>query len=531
LVRIPKIVYDDLLAGPEFALVLLHVLAWGALCLRLLKYLRKDTWTTNDPWTTASALLGSGLALLGAEMFVLGEIHALYRMVWFVSSGIAALALRWARPWVRFQTGPVIQSITDAPAEPSENRISNNRIRWLLLPPIITAAIVIVGCFRPAHTSDEWQYHWPAPLLWAQHHGWVASPYRLTNATALAEMLYTIAALFNNPTFAHFISAFFLLLVAAAVGSLATSIKVCPWAAVAAACSIPAMLEFAPAAHNDLLTAAFSIAVYAILLADRRRIPSAPTITLCILLLVAAISVKPFAILIAPGIVLYLLWPMLRDHRALSIEDRFRSIRWALLVSAAVVCTLGVWAVHCRIHSGHWWEQRGMHFATGPDDPLWNSASVAGRHPRPIDFLAMPIGMPLLTTVGPETGQYGSRIGPLLLVFSILAIPGLRWITRENRAKLFWLLGSAFLFLAVLSPVSPKTRFLLFVWLAFAVAAAVGFDWTQRLRRRWAGGLFILFIALSLFGPIDASRHIYSFVTRLSMTKFHHLLQHLPLSH
>ena len=497
-------------AGPEFALILLHVLAWGGVCLRL------SGRRAFDPWTKLTVLVGCGLALLAGEMFLLGEVHLLYKSVWFLSSAVALAVLYWivsSRP-----VGSMIPMAgSPSPAEPGPaDTFPLSRLRWLLLPIAVAALVVFVGCFRPAHSSDEWEYHWPAPMLWAHAHHWTASPYRLTSATALAEMLYTIAALFNNPTVAHFTSALFLVVVGGSVGSLARTVGASPWAAVAAAVSIPALLDYAPSAHNDLLVAAFAVAAYAVLFSDPQRTPSTATVGLCALLLGAAVSVKPFAVLTAPGVVLYLGLPWLRGGTLLDRAARSRSLRQAGAVSIAVVCTVAVWSIHCRVHSGHWWETRGMHFATDPTDPLWNSATVAGRHPRAIDWVAMPIGMPLLTAAGPETGQYGSRIGPLLLVFGLMAIPGVRRLSPTGRVKLFWLLGSALFFLFAFSPISPKTRFHLFVWLAGSVAAAVGLDWTQNLRTRAAKVFFFLFVILALFGPIDASRTIFSFVSRLS---------------
>ncbi len=482
--------HNALLAVPEFAIVLVHVVVLGGWLVRAVGYAPADRWT----WFAVVPAIG--FAAFGAELFVLGEARLLTRPTLYASCGCMAVLFAWRRPLAGFPRP------APAGAEPPGRR------RVLVAVVALTVAVVIGGCFYPPRREDELQYHWPTPLLWAAHHGWVASPYRLSNGPALAEMFYTVGALFGNPTAAHFTAAGFVVVIAAACGALARAVGGPPWAAAAAAVSIPTFVADAPNAMNDNIVAAFALAAYVPLLCGAGLTPPASAVALTAILTAAAVSTKPFAVLAAAGLVAYLLARAVRPGPA-----RRRMAASAVAVGLAVAVTLGVWAVHCRVRTGQWWDTQGYVMAASPADPMWDSAVAAGRLPRLVDRFTTPVLLPLQGSVGKEVGWRGNRIGPLVVVFALLAIPGTRRLGGQGRAKLAWLVGSALFFLVVFSPFSPKTRFHLFVWFSFAVASSVGLQWTLRPpRRRLAANLaFAAFVAMALFGPADASRRIFHF--------------------
>ena len=193
--------HNAILAGPEFAIVLLHVFVWGTLAVRWSGFAPRDRWTW---WAVVPAV---GFAGLGAELFMLGEVRVLTRGAMYASTAVMLAGCVWGRPLAGW---------------PRRAAASRPR-REAALAAVVAAAgaLVLAGCFKAPAREDELGYHWPAPLLWAGAHGWVASPYRLTNGTALAEMLFTVAALFGNPTVAHLTSAAFLVVIVAACGALA----------------------------------------------------------------------------------------------------------------------------------------------------------------------------------------------------------------------------------------------------------------------------------------------------------------------
>jgi hypothetical protein len=476
------------------AMMLGHAIALGILFLRALH------WSFRDRCSLMAILLGIGFALFATEIFVLGEFRVLYRAGFLISTAIAMLLAAQAQPWLLWRAIPA-----------GGKRGSKNTLERTTMG--ISAAAVFLSvfgvCAQPPHTEDEVEYHWPAPLFWAVHHGWVESPYRLTNGPALAEMLFTVPALYGSTTAAHILGVIFLLIITMSCASLANAIGVPPLPAALAILSIPVLLVSAPVSHNDNIAAAFALCAYAALLNGSTDTPMRSSIIVATVALAAAVSTKPFTVLAAPGVCGYLLYANYRGghHR----ESRRTAVTRSAWVLAAVAGTLLIWAGHCYLHTGQFWDSRGYVMATSPADPMWDSAKAAGRKARLADYLVEPVIFPVTMTIGRERGFSGDRIGPLLLVFFPLGLLGLRGLSPDRRHALYCLIAGAAFYLVVFSPTAPKTRFHLFVWGIGAVVAALGYRWTQQQRPWIARSCFAGFVFLFALGPLDACRHLYGF--------------------
>ena len=497
--------------------ILLHAAALGGTFVRI------SGLRFCDGWTRLAVLGGVGLALFGLELFIVGEIRVLTRTTLLMSTAVTAALMLWNCSGGRLADSFAMPRRKAAGgsrrfdgAGPRGDRVT---ALWVALG--IVFSLLVIASWRPPTDIDEVDYHWPAPLLWASAGGWVQSPYRLTNGPALAEMLFTVSAVCDNSTAAHLTGVLAVALIAAACGSLAKSVGVGALPAAAAAMSVSALICNGPEALNDKLAAAFALCAYAAMFGEQEASDSAWPRTLTTALLVsAAISTKPFTLLCVPGLCAYLLRRSMRSARAAGGEGDRSISRRSAIAGAAVLCaasavTLGVWSAHCYAHTGKLWDNNGYAMASNSSDPLWDNPKAAGRAPRLQDFVTMPIILPVAATLGHESNVYGNRIGPLLLVFGLAGIAGARQLRPEHRFKLSWLLASAAFYLVVFCPISPKTRFHIFVWGIAAVLAAVGWEWTQTRRPTTAQLARYLFLLLLAIGVADASRHLFSFGLQL----------------
>jgi hypothetical protein len=473
------------------SLVLVHATALGG------AFLRATRWVVRDGWTFTALLLGEGLALYGAEIFLLGEARILDRAVIYLSTAIMLGLIAWSRPWELV----AIESEDRSAILPGRMR---RAILWALAGAVFAA--LLGACARP---TGEIVYHWAAPLLWADSHGWVNSPYQLTNGPALNEMILTVPALYGSSTAAHLLNLVFLLLLCASCASLALAVGAPPLAGLLAMLSVPVLLAYATASRNDNLAAAFALCAYAALFNASPKPPSGRAVLAATIALAAAVSTKPFMALAAPGVCVYILYTGYR--RGADRSQRAASVARCAGLATVLVLTLLIWVGHCYQLSGRLWDTRGYTIAQNPSDPLWNSPVAAGRKARLVDYLTTPIVLPVQMTIGHDDGAFGFRIGPLLLVFFPLGIFALRELPSDRRVTLYFLIGSAAFFLWVFSPTSPKTRFHIFDWGIGCVVAAIGFAFTQRQRPWIAYSAFSVFMLLVAVGALDACRYFYSF--------------------
>ena len=315
-----------------------------------------------------------------------------------------------------------------------------------------TMAVLVVSGMRPPGAQDEIDYHWAGPVEWAAAQRFVELPVRFVNGAATAEHLYTVGAVYESPTAAHWMHLVFLGVLLLGAVAIGRKMGAHPVVVASGVLAIPVVLAQAPVAYNDVAFAAFLISATAIGLE-----PVAGRWALVGFLAAGACSVKPLAVVFIPAVIAFI---------ALQ-ERRFPGLR-PLAWCAAPMLAVGLLVMaHTQAVTGDLLPPReGFEITRFADDPR-----STGRIPRPSDVALLP-ALPLFTGIAGNREPYGGRTGPVLLVVPLCAL-GLV-ADRRLRSKL---LGTSVAYGLALLPaiVFVKTRFHITTWTfgTLAVAAAV----------------------------------------------------------
>ncbi|HZP82303.1 MAG TPA: hypothetical protein VFB21_11745 [Chthonomonadaceae bacterium] len=474
-------------------LILIHIACLGYWGVTLLRY------ASRLPACQVATLAGLGFTLFGLEMGLLGHLAALTRPVLLLSGLIMAVGL----------LRPVSQRRALLAAFPRRLLAILREDRLLAFSCVIFLLCIFLAGMRPPQARDEIEYHWAAPLFWAQAGRWETSPFRLTNGPALLEMIYTFSAVFSSPAAAHWTHSLLLLVLLLGAASLAQAIGGSRLAAIAACLSIPVLTGQASIAYNDVGAAALIVCAYAALLCPRRNQEGRVTArwagpAAAGLLLAGALSIKPLTAAALPVACCLAAFPPGERQRA----PISASVRAALVLLLPAALFLGFWFWHTRTLTGKIWDNSGVHLARTPADPMWRSGAAAGRIPSLRDMAVLPF-VPILSSIFGQREPYGGRTGLLLLVYTPLGLAALRHRTDAERQRAHWLIAAAVVYFLLLGPVAIKTRFHLFVWTACACLAAVAYQ--DLLRNRASAvsriGLGGFYLCLWI-GMADAGRKL-----------------------
>ncbi len=489
--------HDLVVAVPLIAAILLHVVTYGYWAARGIGF------NSQDFWTKVAVVGGLGYPLLGGEMFLLGHVNGLHRGVIYCSTAIVAVAflLAW-RKWVSY-----FQEFKD-------------NLRGLFVEsPVIAISVIAMVCVmlfsatRPSMIQFDDDYHYGAPLLWAARGQWAHSPFRMMDAAAMMEMLYTIGAIFKCSTAGHWVHVSLVLFMFAALAGIAKATGGNRPAYIAAVIACPILAYEASAMVSDLAVAAFCIIAFAALFQGSRGLgknggPSNQTVLAAGLIFVGAFSAKNLGSLPAfVGALAYAASPRL-DWKAIFRTDfKGTLVRVALMVVPAVL-VIGIWIVHCYYLSGHLWDSRGLMFVSDPNDWRWTTGSAVGRIPRLVDWLMIPF-VPFYVSIFGSKEPYGGRTGLLLTVFVWVGISALKSLTREQRLHARWMLGAGLFYYLLLAPIIVKTRLLMFSWAAMSALVAIAYKALEkRTESRLARVGIIVFTLLLWIGLLDGAHHL-----------------------
>ena len=498
---IPLNMSPDLpVAVPLILVVLLHVLTLGYWAARAIGF------RSEDFWTKVAVVGGLGYTLLGAEMFVLGHLGGLQRTPIIVSAVVMGAGFALAR---RRWTGYLREFCRQLRDLGLEN-------------PVMLGSVAVFVCFmffsgtRPSmlreglHFPDD-DYHFGAPLIWASLGRWEHSPFRMMDAAAMMEMLYTIGAIFHSPTAGHWTQALLVVFMLPALAGIAKATGGNRPAYLAAVLAIPVVGSQAASMGSDVPVVAFCIMAFAAMFqGDRGKTAgsdlSIQTALTAGALFAGAFSSKNLGSLPALAAALvYAISPTF-DRRALAGPELKRSLARVSLIVFPVVLVISAWAAHCYFLSGHLWDSREMVFTTDPNDWRWTSGAAVGHIPCPIDWLMIPV-LPFYFSIFGQREPYGGRTGLLLAAFVWVGIAALKSLKRDQRLHAVWMIGSGLFYYLVLSPVIVKTRFLAFSWTAMSALAAVGYNALQRQSKRPLCRFGIaLFTLLVWIGMLDGVR-------------------------
>lgn len=472
------------------AIVIVHSLAWGWMFMRLL---RIDSEATV---ARATVGMGIGLSIFGFELFCLGHAGLVNREVLYVSSVLALIACIANRHIL----------LEDASKITAGLRRAWNTERFLTAYCLLFLIAVIISGMRPSMERDELGYHWPTPLLWAQQGKWVASPFRLSNGTAMMEMLYTVSALWNSSTAAHWTHSLFLVILIATCATLARRAGGSAVAAAVVALACPVIVQGSSSADNDLAAGALGLIGFTalfVLSKNKKNDTSASWSNYLAggIAFAGAYSVKPFLI-VALGMAVLL---VALSHRSMHQLFSVRFVCRALLLIAPTLLAAGLWIAHTKNLLGKPIDPRGMELVTNPLDWRWQHGSAAGRIPSVRDIAEIPL-IPIIATFAGQHEPFGGRLDPLTLAAPCAVLLAWRHMTHRQQLLILQLVTAAIGYFLILSPVLVKTRFHLFVWACCAAVGGVGYTYLKKRGvRRFSPGILV-FDLLALLGMRDGLR-------------------------
>lgn len=359
---------------------------------------------------------------------------------------------------------------------------SSVRERAVALLLMGTLALLLVSGTRAPGAQDELDYHWTGPVRWAAAEEWIELPLRLTTGPVLAENLYTVAAVFESPTTAHWLHSVFFALLVGATALLARRVGGNALVAAAAVTSVPALLTQASLAYNDIAFAAFALSA-ALLALTAAPTPAASVLTG--VLAGASVATKPLAV-----VFLVVLVVVVRCTRRISLRE-------ILAAGAGAAAIVGVTLLHAYLVTGDPVPPRGgVEIARFEDQPL-----ASGRIPTASDVLIAP-AMPVYAAVVGDREPYGARTGPGIALGLLAVVVGLT--SAKYRQKVGGVVVGIGLVLVLLNPVVTRTRFHGVTWALIAVAMGV----LASAGPKWARGkaATVVFAVAVCLGIADAAR-------------------------
>jgi hypothetical protein len=140
-----------------------------------------------------------------------------------------------------------------------------------------------------------------------------------------------------------------------------------------------------------------------------------------------------------------------------------------------VLLSLGGWAIRTFMLTGHFYDNRNVMLATGPDHWLWHTGGEIARIPNLAELLIIP-ALPFLLPIIGQTEPYGARTGlaALMLIPAVLTgvIQRLQHRGFSNIANLaIWIIISNWITYCLVSLLIPKTRYSGYVWPVLTLAS------------------------------------------------------------
>jgi hypothetical protein len=398
-----------------------------------------------------AASVAAGYGVFGLLFAVLGHLH-LFRVP-------AVLALLTIGVALAVSSAEVRAGVRRMPALAS----GAWRADWIITLAFIAAVgVLVLSAAAPPRQTDELTYHWASPLWWAGHHGLVSSPYKYSNGIALAEIQYTVDAVFGLSTAAHLLDLGFMLLLTGALALVLGRIGLPRIWAAALVLASPMILFEAPITYTDIIFAALSMcALVAVLFAPapRRYLIAGAVVAF-------AASVKSLALLAVPGF-LWIDWCEQGESGLGNLSARVRPlIAHTLELALPLVLVLALWMLHTWLMVHRLFLTNQFYIAAANLNPV-----APGRVPTVLDVVTLPFLWVIAGLFG-DSAPYGNRIGVVALIF--VPVTALLWrrASPDARQRCRFIGVPALLYL-VADVVAARTRFNIYGWLLFAAAALV----------------------------------------------------------
>lgn len=434
--------------------------------------------------TEASLVPLGGIAALGVFTLVIGHLGLLGAWLPWAWAGLgvaAALATRTSTVRLATATGRGIA--TQFRTHPTTVTVVT-----------LALLVAVIAALAAPNRIDEVQYHWPAPMAWAQLGHWNDSPYRHVDAFPFMEIVYTAAATQGSYVAAHLLSLATLVGLGFAAGGLASSMGLRGVAQVAAAAMcMPVVWDSSYAAYNDTPVGAYATAAVAVAVAglDSKRLWAGVTVSAA--LIAVATSLKPTAIG-AAGVVGLVLLLRMRGREQTWRASLQQLVRPWLVLGGAAATVLAFWSIRQLLITGHL------------IDPVLSgesSADTLSRLPDTLDRIVAPL-IPFVSGLIGSQEPWGGRTS---LVVQLFLIPALVYVViRRGRVlqRFATLAVPAWAHWIILGLAIVRTRFHIISWVLLVSAVRVAVEDAQDRHPRWACWLERAWTLCILLAVIDS---------------------------
>jgi hypothetical protein len=398
---------------------------------------------------------------------VLGLLHLLKPITFVVFTAICIGLLGW-----------IVGSNPKAKLKLVTGELWRVLVKYRLITGLVSiyGLLQVVSCFRLLPYGDEIQYLWPSPLHWAASHTWSASPFRHSDGPILWNILHTIPALFESNVAAHLINLSVVPMTCLVAVLIGRKLGLSAGISGSVPLGIPAFMNSASTCSTDVPSSGLTVYVIYLGILGVRQLKVKNLSIPAFLLFASLYSVKLTAITVLLPFSLLALRSELSEKGVLSVATFKSFVVYALKVAyLPVLLSLVGWAMRTFMLTGHFYDNRNVMLATGPDHWLWHTGGEIARIPNMAELLIIP-ALPFLLPIIGQTEPYGARTGlaALMLIPAVLmgVNQGLKRRGISNIANLaIWIIISGWITYCLVSLLIPKTRYSGYVWPVITLAS------------------------------------------------------------
>lgn len=435
--------------------------------------------------TQASLVPLTGIAALGLVTLVVGYLHGLGPWLpWgWAAAGLVAFVAR---------AGVVV---------PLFGMIAGDVARHVRRQPISLTAVSIgfamaaVAALALPSRTDEIQYHWPAPLAWAEAGHWTESPFRHVNGFPFMEIVYTSAATQGGYVAAHLLSLATLVGLGFAAAGLASSMGLRGIGQVAAAAvCMRVVWDSAYVAYSDTPVGAFATAAVAVALAGVQSGRLVRSTMLSAALVAIETSIKPTGAASAGVVALVLLLAVKPRHRTWTQALQHVIKPWLILAGAAAA-SVAFWSIRQLVVTGH---------LIDPQVTATPDAYALTMLPNTVERIIEPV-IPFVSGIIGGIEPWGGRTS---LVVQIFLVPAIVYVVlkRGRVAHRFaTLVVPAWIHWIVVGVAILRTRFHIISWVLLVVGVRTAVEDAQERYPRWGPWLERVWTAGVVLGLIDVA--------------------------
>ena len=442
-----------------------------------------------------------GAITYGSIWYALGLVHLL-RPITFVVTTVICIAL----------LGLFIGRSPKAKLQVLARGLWRVLHKYRLITMFVTiyGLIQFVSCFRLLPYGDEIQYLWPSPLHWAASNTWSASPFRHSDGPILWNVLHTIPALFDSNSAAHLINLSVIPMTSLVAVLIGRKLGLPGGLSAIIPLGIPAFMNTSSTCSTDVPSTGLTVYVIYLGILGLRQIQLKNlSVPLC-LLFASLYSVKLTAVtVLLPFTLLALRSELLERKKGSAVSLKPFIVYLIKCAFGPVLFSVIGWAIRTFLLTGHFYDNRNVMLATGPDHWLWHTGGEIARIPNLTELLIIP-ALPVLLPIIGQSEPYGARTGlaSLLLIPAVVTYFSERCKHRELgkiSTLAVWIISSSCITYCLVSLLIPKTRYSGYVWPVVTLASVALINQTiSPSKAKVLSYLTVILVLLSIF--VDQAR-------------------------